>query len=290
MRGKSDEQNGMKMKARIAPHSQACIDSHVHVDLYDEQERDKLLENAFSEGVAAVVAVSMHLQSAVLNREIAGRYPGKVYPAYGFHPEQPIPSEEELMRLFNWIRERYEAGEQFAIGEVGLPYYTRTEAEEAKETQDGHLFDERPYLALLERFAALAAELDLPIILHAVYEDAVKACDILEKYNVRKAHFHWFKGSAEVVRRMAARGYMVSVTPDVAYEEEIRHLVMEYPLEQLMVETDGPWLFEGPYAGQPTRPAMAADAAKHIAEIKKLPADKAAEQLLANTRRFYGIE
>ncbi|OMF37607.1 DNAase [Paenibacillus sp. FSL H8-0548] len=265
---------------------QFYIDSHVHVDLYDEQERDKLLMNAFAEGVAAVVAVSMHRPSALVNHELAIRYKGRVHPAYGFHPEQSIPDEDELGKLFAWIRLCHEAGEAFAIGEVGLPYYMRIEAEEAEPKVP---FDEKPYLVLLERFIALAAELDRPIILHAVYEDANKACDMLEKHGVHKAHFHWFKGSADVIARMAASGYMVSITPDVAYEEEIRQLVERYPLEQLMVETDGPWPFEGPYAGQPTRPAMAADAARHIADIKQLPAASVAERLLANTRRFYGI-
>ncbi|WP_369688898.1 TatD family hydrolase [Bacillus sp. FJAT-26390] len=262
----------------------ACIDAHLHLDLYAEEERDSLLEDAFAEGVAAVVAVSMHLQSSVVNREIANRFDGRVHPAYGFHPEQPLPPEAELDELFAWIRLRHAAGERFAIGEVGLPYYTRLEASQA-----GLPFDEKPYLELLERFAALAGELDRPIVLHAVYEDADKACDLLEKHGVRRAHFHWFKGSEDVVRRMAASGYMVSITPDVAYEEEIQRLVAQYRVEQLMVETDGPWPFEGPYAGQPTRPAMAADAAKHIAQIKQLPALQAAEILLANTRRFYGL-
>ncbi|WP_053377769.1 TatD family hydrolase [Paenibacillus sp. FJAT-27812] len=260
------------------------MDAHLHVDLYAEEERDSLLEDAFAEGVAAVVAVSMHLQSSVVNREIANRFDGRVHPAYGFHPEQPLPPEAELDELFAWIRLRHAAGERFAIGEVGLPYYTRLEASQA-----GLPFDEKPYLELLERFAALAGELDRPIVLHAVYEDADKACDLLEKHGVRRAHFHWFKGSEDVVRRMAASGYMVSITPDVAYEEEIQRLVAQYRVEQLMVETDGPWPFEGPYAGQPTRPAMAADAAKHIAQIKQLPALQAAEILLANTRRFYGL-
>lgn len=263
---------------------EAFIDAHIHVDLYEEQEREPMLEAAFDEGAAAVVAVSMNLASSIVNRGLAQRYPGKVHPAYGFHPEQPLPSGPELDELLGWIQLRHEAGERFAIGEVGLPYYTRTEAE-AK----GERFDEAPYLVLLDRFAALAAELDRPIVLHAVYEDAAKACDLLERHGVRRAHFHWFKGSEAVVRRMAASGYRVSVTPDVVYEEEIQRLVRSYPLELLMVETDGPWPFEGPYAGRSTRPAMAKGAAAKVAEIKRLPAGQAARELLDNTRSFYGI-
>ncbi|MBD2871420.1 TatD family hydrolase [Paenibacillus arenilitoris] len=261
-----------------------CIDAHVHIDLYAEEDRAGLLEDAFSRGVEAVVAVSMHLASSEANRALAQRFPGRVHPAYGFHPEQPIPPAEEIDRLFAWIRERHEAGERFAIGEVGLPYYTRTEAEAA-----GGRFDEEPYLELLDRFAALASELDRPIVLHAVYEDADKACDLLERNGVRRAHFHWFKGSESVMRRMARSGYMISVTPDVAYEDEIRPIAERYPLELMMVETDGPWPFEGPYAGRATRPEMAADAASRIAALRGLPAEETGRRLLANTRRFYGM-
>jgi len=263
----------------------SCIDAHIHLDLYEDEEREGLLERAFAGDVEAVVAVSMHLPSSKANRELALRYSGKVLPAYGYHPEQPVPGEEEVRELFHWIRERHEAGESFAIGEVGLPYYTRTEAEAA-----GMSFDEAPYLALLDRFAALAAELGRPIVLHAVYEDADKAIDILHRNGVRSAHFHWFKGSAATVERMMRSGYMVSITPDIAYEAEIQSIAAQYPLSLLMAETDGPWPFEGEYGGRRTQPAMAADVSAHIARIKGLPREAAAEALFSNTKRFYGID
>lgn len=262
------------------------IDAHIHVDLYEEHERQALLENALGQdGVAAVVAVSMHLQSSLVNRELASRFAGRVHPAYGYHPEQAIPSEEEQEELLHWIRGRFAAGESFAIGEVGLPYYNRTEAVAA----DGD-FDESPYLSLLERFAALAAELDLPIVLHAVYEDADKVCDLLERHGVRRAHFHWFKGAEETVRRMAANGYMISITPDVCYEEEIRELVRLYPLELMMTETDGPWPFEGEFAGLPTAPGMVRRVAEEIAGIKGVAYREAEGILLGNAKRFYGLD
>lgn len=260
------------------------IDAHIHVDHYDETEREALLERAFSAGAAAVVAVSMHLQSSIVNRGLAQTYPNRVHPAYGFHPEQSIPASEDIDELFEWIRARHAAGEKFAIGEVGLPYYTRTEAEAA-----GQPFDEAPYLALLGRFAALAAELERPIVLHAVYEDADKACAILERYGVVKAHFHWFKGSEATVRRMIDSGYYISITPDIAYEAEIRALAERYPLSLLMAETDGPWPFEGPYEGRMTEPAMSQDIAIHIAAIKQQPVDLVRSALLQNTKRLYGL-
>lgn len=260
------------------------IDAHIHVELYEESEQERLLEEAFREEVEAVVAVSMHLASSRRTAALAARYPGRVHPAYGFHPEQEPPSDNEREELLAWIRERHAAGEAFAIGEVGLPYYTRTERE-AK----GEAFDETRHLELLEAFVKLAAELDLPIVLHAVYEDADKACDLLRQYGVRRAHFHWFKGSDETVRRMIEAGYFISVTPDIVYEDEIVSLATGYPLELLMAETDGPWPFEGPYAGKPTKPQMVKDVAGRLAEIKGLPLAETEAILLRNAKLFYGI-
>jgi Mg-dependent DNase len=266
----------------IGPHK--AIDAHIHVDSYEEADRQALLEQAFEAGIQAVVAVSMHLESCKTNALLAAQFPGRVHPAYGFHPEQPVLREEDEEALFAWIRDKHAEDKAFAIGEVGLPYYSRTTAEE-----EGRSFDEAPYLALLDRFAALAAELDRPIVLHAVYEDGAKACDIMERHQVKKVHFHWFKGDEATVERMIRLGYMISVTPDVAYEQEIRSLVERYPLEQMMVETDGPWPFEGPYEGRRTAPEMVHDVCVHIAAIKQLPEQKVREQLLRNTQEFYRL-
>ncbi|MHA7962964.1 TatD family hydrolase [Paenibacillus sp. CAU 1782] len=274
---------------RIAPQWSAsepyrCIDAHLHVDQYSEGEREKLLEQSFEDGVEAVVAVSMGLRSSQENRRLAERYSGRILPAYGWHPEQEpltLPARDELI---SWIKARHESGEKFAIGEVGLPYYKRTEAE-----ANGEAFDEKPYLDCLESFISLAAELDRPLALHAVYEDADKVLLLLRNYGISKAHFHWFKGSQSSITAMAAAGYMISVTPDVAYEEEIRKLVESYPLELLLAETDGPWPFEGPYSGHTTVPSMTRGVIRDIAAIKGLTERATAKALLSNTKRYYGI-
>lgn len=260
------------------------IDAHIHLDKYTVEEQDSLLEEAFREGVGTVVAVSMDLASSKTNAELAKRYAGRVHPAYGYHPEQEPPSAQERERLLTWIRERHAAGEAFAIGEVGLPYYMRTEREAAGET-----FDETAHLDLLESFVRLAAELDRPIVLHAVYEDADKAYELLRRYNVRSAHFHWFKGSEQSVERLIKAGYFISLTPDVVYEPEIIALAKRYPLELLMTETDGPWPYEGPFAGQSTKPPMVKHVAAEIARLKGLPLAEAEAALLRNAKRFYRI-
>ncbi|SDT44376.1 TatD DNase family protein [Paenibacillaceae bacterium GAS479] len=258
------------------------IETHIHLEKYTEAEARTMLAESRLGGVGAVVAVSMDLASCERTRRLAMDYPGFVLPAYGWHPEQPLPAFGELEDLIGWIRERHAAGESFAVGEVGLPYYTRTEQEAA-----GEAFDESGYLDILRRFASLAAELDRPLILHAVYEDASKTAALLREYGVRRAHFHWYKGDSETTRLLAESGYMISLTPDVLYEQEIRELAANFPLEQLMTETDGPWPFEGPFAGRATHPLMICESVCEIARLRGLSESETAEALARNARLFY---
>ena len=117
---------------------------------------------------------------------------------------------------------------------------------------------------MLQRFVELASKYDLPIILHAVYEDADIVCDLLEKYKVSRAHFHWFKGSETTMKRMMRNGYYISITPDVLHKEKIRKIVSYYPLEYMMVETDTVEFQEGVM----THPRMIREVLKEISVIK----------------------
>jgi len=264
------------------PSGPYCWDTHIHLEQYGERAHALVRESAAA-GVAALVAVSMDLGSCERTAALAAAHPGVVRPAYGFHPEQPLPDDAALNRLFAWMEQRAARGEMFAVGEVGLPYYTRTEAE-----RSGAAFDEAPYVRLLERFVAFAARRDLPIALHAVYEDAHKALDVLEKHGARRAHFHWFKGDADAVRRIVRLGAMASFTPDCLYDAETRPLLRAFPLSAMLTETDGPWPFEGPYAGRETHPAMTRDVVAAIAEAHAIAPEEAAAALRSNAERLYG--
>jgi TatD DNase family protein len=254
------------------------IDSHVHLDLYKEDELAQIMGNLEKSGCAGLISVSFHLDSCKRNLALSQTFP-EVHPAFGFHPEQPLPSDEQLADLFSWMERHADA--MAAVGEVGLPYYLRAE--------QGSGFQLGGYIELLEELIKRAKKWDIPIILHAVYDDAPVACDLLEKHCAEKAHFHWFKGDRKTAERMAANGYFISVAPDVAYEEEIRELARFYPLEQMMAETDGPWRFEGRFSGRMTHPGMIHDAITELAGIKKMDPLLVYEALYGNTAEFYRL-
>lgn len=258
------------------------MDAHIHFEMYEANERTAIIQNMREHSIEAMIAVSKDLESSQENLKLAKSNPGFLFPAFGYHPEQNVPSEDELQRLLQWMDDH--TAEMIAVGEVGLPYYSRLEA-----TEQGKSFDLEPHIQLLEIMLQFAMKHNKPVVLHAVYDDADRVCDLLEQYEIKKAHFHWFKGSATTIARMAESGYYVSFTPDILYEEEIIDLARVYPTDQVMVETDGPWPFEGPFSGQTTHPKMVNDAAAAWANIRGIPLEEARKVLYDNTRRFYGL-
>lgn len=253
------------------------IDAHIHLDRYKETDRHRILLELNTYNVDALISVSNNLQSAQKNLQLS-KENRVIKPAFGFHPEQKLPNEEQLNNLLLFIEKN--ATKMIAIGEVGLPYYLRRE--------DPTISIE-PYIQLLEIFIKQAVKLDKPIVLHAIYDDAPIVCDLLEKYSIHKAHFHWFKGDPQTIERMIRNEYFISITPDVVYEEDIQQLINDYPLSQMMVETDGPWRFKGPFKYALTHPNMIHQTINKIAMIKRLNNVHVYKTLYANTKQFYNL-
>src|SRR5699024_10065951 len=92
-----------------------------------------------------------------------------------------------------------------------------------------------------------------------------------------------------IIERMIANRYVVSITPDLFYKERTRQLVAMYPLSLLMVETDGPWPFEGPFKHEQTHPRMIHSTIQKIAEIKKVDIQTTYNIIYQNTLEFYNL-
>ncbi|MFG6149909.1 TatD family hydrolase [Halobacillus sp. B23F22_1] len=254
--------------------SHRIIDAHIHLDWYDKSKREQILNELSRYHIEGLITVSSDFPSSSHNLQLAKNHP-RVHTAAGFHPEQQLHTGNKIDELFSFI-DKYKE-DLTAIGEVGLPYYLR---------QEDPSLSLKPYIELLEKFIKKSAYYNKPIVLHAIYEDAGIACDLLEQHNVKKAHFHWFKGNSAAVHRLKQNGYHVSVTPDCLYKERTHQLIQDYPLELLMVETDGPWDFK---QAEWTHPRMIHDSVKTISEIKKVSVETVYKQLLSNTINFYQL-
>ncbi|MDS9471441.1 TatD family hydrolase [Sporosarcina pasteurii] len=257
------------------------IDAHMHLDQYSDLDIRRIITDLDRIQCTNVISVSSHLDSCRTNLALSQKFE-QVKPAFGLHPEQELPSDTEIETLFSWIADQHK--EMVAIGEVGLPYYLRS------EMNNDARFPIEGYIEVLEQFIKYAKKWDKPIILHAIYDDAPIVCNLLEMHSIEKAHFHWFKGNTATTQRIMDNGYYISVTPDVLYETEIQTLVRQCPLEQMMVETDGPWQFKGKFDGQMTHPKMIHASVSMISQIKEVYLAETYRTLHNNTFEFYKLD
>lgn len=255
-----------------SPFLTPMFDSHIHLGQYSESQIHRIIQNPKLEGFLAVatdLASSQHLLA--LKRQFP-----HIHIAAGFHPEQTLPSLTEQTQLFEWIAKNHQ--DLTACGEVGLPHYLKREQPS---------LDYQPYIELLERFIVLCKRYDLPINLHIVYEDTEIALKLLAKHQIQKAHFHWFKASDKWLSELLKTPYFVSVNPDVLTNLKVQRVVECFPLERIMIESDGPWQHQD-FAVENVVEQLEATI-EYIAKIKQLTKPQVAKQIRENSCSFYGL-
>ena len=249
------------------------FDSHLHLDQLSDENIQKTLGDS---KITGMLAVSTNLKSAKKLLNLKQAYPEKLYIAVGFHPEQPLLNLEEQDELFQWIDEHHSSIS--AIGEVGLPHYSKRE---------NLNLDYAPYIELLERFILIAKKWDLPLNLHIVHNDVDIALELLQKHNIQRAHFHWFKTDEKSFQKFLSTPYFASLTPDILWNPKTQYVAQHLALNRLMIETDSPWPHEGFESAVISEQLFAV--VKKVAELKSLPLDYVQEQILLNTQQFYRL-
>ncbi|MGX9707339.1 TatD family hydrolase [Laceyella tengchongensis] len=251
------------------------FDAHIHLEKYDDDEIATLCADP---SLVGMIAVSMDHASSRRTLALKKRCPEKVYAACGFHPEQPMKEQEAFMA---WIEAKQQ--EIDAIGEIGLPYYLRRE-----QLAQGMDWNEAPYLAALDQWLRLAERLHKPVVLHGVREDVRTILSYLDRYALPRVQFHWLKTDGNTLCQLAERGIYVSFTPDLLYKEETRKIAAAYPRHLILLETDGPWPHDGPWAGMRTHPRMLERVLDELAILRGEEREPLRLALIENARRFIG--
>jgi TatD DNase family protein len=253
---------------------QRLIDTHAHLDGY--QDIEAVITAARAAGLSAVVAVGMDPESNARALELAGRFPGFVYPAIGWYPaDLDAAAVDEHLRYLeaNIVN-------AVAVGEIGLDYLSRIRRDVPKELQQ----------EVLTELLRLAQSRGKPALLHTRYawKDALR---IAAGVGLEKAVFHSFTGPSSVLNSVLDAGYYVSVTPAAAYNPEMRRVVRETPLDRLLLETDCPVVFTEHRTGAepPAVPADVVKTLRAVAELTGLPAEEIAAATTANAKRLLGI-
>ena len=252
------------------------FDTHAHY--YDEAfdpDRDALLSSLPERGVALVVCPGCDLASSEQSVALAGRYPF-LYAAAGYHPEN---LEGVSLSDLDGVRALCGHEKVVAVGEIGLDYYW-------VKTPEGRAFSRDMFDAQL----SLAEELDLPAIVHD--RDAHRDClDMVRAHPNARGVFHCYSGSLEDAKVLVDRGWMLSFTGNITFQNARRapEILKWLPLDRLMLETDAPYMAPEPWRGRRCDSTMIARSAETVAQLRGLTRDEVEEITLANGKKFFGI-
>lgn len=251
------------------------VDSHCHLDFPDfDVDRAALLARARDAGIKTMVTISTRIKKYPQIVAIAESDPN-IWCSVGTHPhnahEEPDTTVADLIRLAQHPK-------CVAIGEAGLDYHYDKSPRDVAD----HVF--RVHIAA-------ARETGLPLVIHArdADQDMINVLRDEMGKGVFPAVLHCFSSGAELARVGVELGLMVSFSGILTFKnsEDIRNIARDVPLDQLLVETDAPYLAPPPYRGKRNEPAYVAETAKVLADVKGVSADEMARITTDNFFRVF---
>ena len=250
------------------------IDSHCHLNYEGLAERQgEVLEAARRRGVEGFLNISTREREWNDVIAVAERN-ADVWATVGVHPHEADAHPDLGARA---LTEAASHSRVIAIGECGLDYY----------------YDKSDRQAQRERFQAhieAARETGLPLVVHTREAEADTA-EMLEGA-VREGGvsgvLHCFTGSAELARKALDLGFYVSLSGIVTFKNaaDLQETAKWLPADQMLVETDSPFLAPVPHRGQKCEPAFVADTAAFLAQLRGEEPDELAE---ATTTNFFKL-
>ncbi len=250
------------------------FDSHCH--LTDEKfagEVPAVIERAATAGVVRMVTISSDPDDAEVALDIA-RLHGNVWTTAGIHPHAVAEHGRDALSR---VAELAEDERVVGIGETGLDYY----------------YDNSPRSAqrqALRRHVELAADLALPLIVHSREADADTIAIIREVEGEVFGVLHCFDGGTDLLEAGIEAGWMISFSGLVTFKNYDKEgLVRAVPPDQLLIETDSPYLAPAPNRGKRNEPAFVRAVAETVARMRGETLEDLAGETWRNANRFYGL-
>ena len=249
------------------------VETHTHLDLI-KRNAQAVVKDAAEKKVTKMVTIGIDLESSKIALEFASRFEG-VYAAIGFHPHESKFLDAENLKKLEKLAKKDKV---VAIGETGLDYYWNHSTLPCQ-------------MEAFKKQINLARELNLPLIIHEreAHQDTLKI--LAEEAKGLKILLHCFSGDLDMAKVCIERSYYLGIGGVVTFSNAIklRAIVKEVSLENLVLETDSPYLAPHPFRGKPNEPKHIPLVAEKIAEIREISLEKVAKITSNAAQEFFGI-
>jgi TatD DNase family protein len=260
----------------------ATVDAHAHLEIVtnaapDSEEVRKVLDDARDAGIDRVVQVGYSAEQSQWCVDAAEHWKGRVLAAVALHPNE-APVVEDLEHDWSIIAKLAEHPRVRAIGETGLDYF-RTPPELRQRQQESFKWH-----------IELAKKHNKALVIHDrdSHEDVLSV--LLEVGAPEKTIFHCYSGDLAMAKICVDRGYILSFAGTLTFKNapELREAVKIVPADQLLVETDSPFLAPTPHRGALNTPAQIANIVRAMADERNVSDAELATTLSNNAERIFG--
>ncbi|WP_372641257.1 TatD family hydrolase [Ancylomarina sp.] len=252
------------------------IDTHSHIysEAFDEDIAEAI-QRAKDANVGQIFLPNIDSESIEPMLKLVKSYPDYCLPMMGLHPTSVKENyEEELAICEKWLNE-----EKFiAIGEIGIDLYW-----------DKTFLKEQQFV--FEKQLTWAVERELPVVIHA-RESFSEIFEVLESFKSEKLTgvFHSFTGNLEQANKALDMGFLLGLNGILTFKNSgLDRVVKEIGMENLILETDSPYLAPTPKRGKRNESAYVALIAVKLAEIHHLSLDEVTEITSRNAQNLFKI-
>ena len=254
------------------------IDTHTHLDFPDfDADRTEVLARSRARGVREIVLLGVYQANWQRLWDLALGDEG-LYAALGMHPVYLAQhTGEHLHELHEWLQRLAGHPKLCAVGEIGLDYFLPELAQDQQQK-------------LFEAQLKLAAEFELPVLLHVRRAHAATIA-ILKRHKLRRGGIvHAFAGSLEEAREYLKLGFKLGLggAPTWPQAHRLRKVVAQLPLEAIVLETDAPDMAPAMHPHRRNSPEYLADICTELAALKNISQEQLARASTRNTQELFG--
>jgi len=252
------------------------IDTHCHLDFENfDDDRESVVQRSIKNKIEAIITIGTNIDTSIQSIELSEKF-ATIFAAVGIHPNDASNANKKSVQK---IYDISASSKVVAIGEIGLDYYRDyTPADIQKE--------------LFRTQLKIAREKELPVIIHnrQAHSDIY---DILveEKSTDLKGVLHSFDGDMHFLDSVLSYNFYVSFTGVITFKNaNYDELIKRVPLENLLLETDSPFLTPVPFRGKRNEPSYVTYVAEKIAQVKDMPVEELAKITTENARNLFKLK
>ena len=253
------------------------IDTHAHIYLpqFDE-DIEEVIQRMKAEGVERVYLPNIDVESVGRLKKLSERYPETFYPMMGLHP---CSVKEDYEQELKAIEKEFFGGDYIGVGEIGVDLYWDTSFMEEQK----HAFRKQ---------IKWAEELQLPYVVHS-RDSLDMTIGISAELQNGNHHgiFHCFNGTLDQARRIMDIGFYLGIGGVVTFKNAgVDKVIKDIPLENIVLETDSPYLSPAPFRGKRNEPSYLKYIVNKIAEIKQIDNQEVIEVTTRNALKLFYMD